>query len=245
MTVADHPTTVRHAAGAVLDRLVWHALTTTHAHLSQGSGAARRYDPEVAGFAAIEHDGPAAWAALAELAGPGEMVMLTGAALDQTPRGWERIGGSPGYQMVLTNRVAPVSVGETIVPLTAADVPQMSALVELTQPGPFRERTIELGRYYGVFAGDDLLAMAGERLQTPRFTEISAVCTHPSERGRGLASALTDHVARGILARRQTPILHLAQHNLAAKRVYERLGFTVRATPEFVAFKTPTTGGVR
>ncbi len=115
----------------------------------------------------------------------------------------------------------------------------MLALVELTQPGPFRPRTIELGHYFGIFEDGALVAMAGERLQTPEFTEVSAVCTHPSARGRGLAAALSHRVATGILARGQTPILHVALTNVGARRVYERLGFVVRRELEFVAVETP------
>jgi predicted GNAT family acetyltransferase len=117
----------------------------------------------------------------------------------------------------------------------------MLALVEMTEPGPFRRRTIELGDYFGIFADGRLVAMAGERLQTPEYTEVSAVCTHPDVRGRGLASALTHHVATGILHRGQTPILHVAQTNVGAQRVYERLGFKVRTALEFVAVQTPST----
>ena len=124
-------------------------------------------------------------------------------------------------------------------PLTAVDVPQMLALVELTKPGPFRPRTIELGGYVGVFADGRLMAMAGERLQTPEFSEISAVCTHPAARGLGLAASLTRHVARGILARGQRPILHVAENNHGAKRLYAKLGFVVRRRLEFVAARTP------
>jgi predicted GNAT family acetyltransferase len=72
-------------------------------------------------------------------------------------------------------------------------------------------------------------------LQTPRFGEISAVCTHPSARGRGLASLVTHRVALGMLERGQTPILHVAHGNVGAKRVYERLGFVVRRPVEFAA----------
>jgi predicted GNAT family acetyltransferase len=131
----------------------------------------------------------------------------------------------------------------TIVALGDDDVPAMVVLVELTQPGPFRPRTIELGHYYGVFDGDRLIAMAGERLQTPWFTEISAVCTHPDARGRGLAAVLTYHVASAIAARGQTPILHVAAHNHAARRVYERLGFTVRRQLAFIGARTPAHRG--
>jgi predicted GNAT family acetyltransferase len=142
--------------------------------------------------------------------------------------------------MILGDTDIGAGADDLIVALTAAHVPQMLALVELTQPGPFRPRTIELGDYYGVFADGRLIAMAGERLQTPDFTEISAVCTHPAARGRGLAGSLTRHVARGILDRGQRPILHVAEHNHNAKRVYERLGFVVRRRLEFVAARTPS-----
>lgn len=147
--------------------------------------------------------------------------------------------------MVLAGPVPPVdpAIAARIVPLGAADVPGILALIELTKPGPFRPRTIELGDYYGVFAGDDrdgeLVAMAGERMQTPEFTEVSAVCTHPSVRGQGLAGALTSRVAAGIAARGQTPVLHVAETNENARRVYLRLGFEVRRRLEFQALETP------
>jgi predicted GNAT family acetyltransferase len=84
-----------------------------------------------------------------------------------------------------------------------------------------------------------LIAMAGERIRFPGHTEISAVCTHPDARGRGLATALTRHVARAILDRGETPILHVRRDNHDAIRVYERLGFTVRRGIDFVLYRTP------
>ena len=73
-----------------------------------------------------------------------------------------------------------------------------------------------------------LVAMAGERLRAPGFTEICAVCTLPAARGRGLAAMHTGHVAAGIRARGDVPLLHVARTNTTARRVYERLGFAVR-----------------
>ena len=141
--------------------------------------------------------------------------------------------------MILDRLIAPPAVNGHDRTAHRRPRPAMLALVELTQPGPFRPRTIELGHYFGVFDDGELIAMAGERLQTPEFTEVSAVCTHPSARGRGLAAALSHHVATGILARGQTPILHVAEANVSARRVYERLGFVVRRELEFVAVETP------
>jgi predicted GNAT family acetyltransferase len=82
--------------------------------------------------------------------------------------------------------------------------------------------------------------MAGQRLSLDGFTEISAVCTHPEVRGRGLASALTYEVATKVLERGDRPFLHVAESNEAARRIYERLGFAQRQLVDFVAVKRTT-----
>ena len=138
------------------------------------------------------------------------------------------------------NRLAERDPAVKIAELTTADVGQMLALVELAQPGPFRPRTIELGRYIGVFDDTGLLvALAGERLRADGFTEISAVSTHPTARRQGLAGQLTSEVARGIIERGDVALLHVAGTNGSAKRVYDRLGFDVRRTLTFAALTVP------
>ena len=225
-----------------LDNLVWYSLTSTHSRFAQGIGSARRFDPDVAGFVAVRQSTPSAWADLQRLVGPGAVVMLSGGGDIDPPAHWPRIGGGIGNQMLLDRLAPEPTIDATIRPLTASDVSEMLALVELTEPGPFRPRTIELGDYFGIFEAGALVAMAGERLQTPEYTEVSGVCTHPSARGRGLAAALSRRVATGILARGQTPILHVAQTNVGARRVYERLGFVVRRELEFIAVRAPAEG---
>jgi predicted GNAT family acetyltransferase len=115
----------------------------------------------------------------------------------------------------------------------------MLDLVARTRPGPFGPRTIELGEYHGVFDGDELVAMAGERLRVAGYTEISAVCTAPAARGRGLASGLTTLVAERILERGELPFLHHADDNHSARRVYLQLGFRDRCDVRFVSFRPP------
>ncbi|MCU1361932.1 MAG: putative acetyltransferase [Ilumatobacteraceae bacterium] len=223
----------------VLDNLVWHALGSTHQGFCRALGAARAYQPDVAVFAALERDTVFAWAQLHQLVGPARSVMLARPEMPVPPAGWTRLGGGFGHQMVLDRLTAVPSPVEAIEALTDEHVPQMLELVELTEPGPFRPRTIQLGHYSGIFIGGRLVAMAGQRMQTPDYTEISAVCTHPMVRGRGLAAVLTHRVASSIVARGQTPVLHVAHSNEGARRVYERLGFAVRRDLEFVAFQTP------
>jgi predicted GNAT family acetyltransferase len=226
----------------LLDNLIWHSLVGPHAHLGEGSGPVRRYDPDVAWFVGVEHGGPNAWDAVQTLVGPKRTVILTGAMVAAVPDGWVRHYQGLGHQMVLRRpeELAPVDPSVSIETLTAADVPQMLALVEVAQPGPFRPRTIEMGAYFGVFDGDrQLIALAGERLRAGGYTEISAVATHPNARRRGLASLLTSHVARHIASRGDTPLLHVAGTNETAKRVYDRLGFDTRKQLEWVAVETP------
>ena len=96
---------------------------------------------------------------------------------------------------------SPRSTSPTLDPSDPTTSPEMMALVELTRPGPFAARTVDLGGYVGVFDDGQLVAMAGERLRVPGCCEISAVCTRPDHRGRGLAAGLTALVARAVLAR--------------------------------------------
>jgi GNAT superfamily N-acetyltransferase len=53
-----------------------------------------------------------------------------------------------------------------------------------------------MGSYYGVRSCGELIAMGGERLQLDGYSEISALCTHPSFRGQGFAVSLSWHLVR-------------------------------------------------
>jgi ribosomal protein S18 acetylase RimI-like enzyme len=107
-----------------------------------------------------------------------------------------------------------------LVVLGAVDVPEMLDLVARTRPGPFEPETYRLGTYLGVRRAGWLVAMAGERLHPPGYTEISAVCTDPGVRGQGLASTLVRAVAHNIRERGEIPFMHAAATNVNAIRLY-------------------------
>ena len=117
-----------------------------------------------------------------------------------------------------------------IVPLTCAD--EMVALTDLAFPGFFRPRTCEMGDYFGIrdSRSNELIAMAGERLTFPGYAEISGICTHPSHRGKGLAAALTAHVARHQRQQGITSWLHVSASNDRAISLYRTLGFEIVRT---------------
>jgi GNAT superfamily N-acetyltransferase len=234
----------------VLDNAGWHSLAATHAALAEGAGRARRYRPDVSVFHAMEDDSPDAWDDLVPLASSDGTVVLFRVGSIEPPPGWSDVFGGDGHQMVLTGALAAVpplpttdpTTGRpvTMRPLIDDDVDAMVALVALTEPGPFRTRTIEFGGYVGIFHGDDLVAMAGRRLAPPGFREVSAVCTHPDARRRGYASIVTAAVSKGVLAEGETPFLRVAVSNRPAIPVYEQLGFTHRGLAHFGAYRVPT-----
>ena len=116
--------------------------------------------------------------------------------------------------------------------LSASAVADMLALVELTRPGPFGPRTIEMGRYLGFRVGGRLAAMGGERLRPVGYTEVSGICTAPEHRGRGLAEALVRALASAIQARGEVPFLHVhvgSPSEATASALYRRLGFRERS----------------
>ncbi|MEO1346746.1 MAG: GNAT family N-acetyltransferase [Pseudomonadota bacterium] len=213
---------------AFLDRPIWHALAHRQKHLSVCHGGAVMLQPIVSHFAATGAMGDGDIEGFTKLVAQSE----EGLTLMQTddfgaPDGLEFTRRAEGLQMVL--EVPPMRQDNyEFVPLGLSDVPDMMRLVEMTEPGPFRERTIAMGNYIGLRHQGRLVAMAGERLKPPGFTEISAVCVAPGFRGKGIARALVTQLAWAILSRHETPFLHLYSDNLPALSLYQSLGFRVR-----------------
>ena len=221
----------------VLDNAIWSSLTTRHSNIAEGKGRARRYPIGVSPLAAIRDASDASFEALATLLQPDEEIAV-GSPTEIVP-----VGGLEAFtrmtlrQMVRSSLSRPMTARH-VIPLGAADVDDMLALVEITKPGPFRSRTHELGQYFGIRVGGRLVAMAGERLRPVRYTEISAVCTHPDYRGRGYGRDLVETLVRSIIDRGDVPILHVERDNRAVS-LYERLGFSIRQTIYLVGLRKP------
>ncbi|MFE9450456.1 GNAT family N-acetyltransferase [Streptomyces sp. NPDC006739] len=221
----------------VLDNPALASLTGPHADFAERRGRVLRYPVDVSPWLALPDEPDARdWADVAALAGPGTEVPLAGFG-GRVPDGWEITFRIEGVQLV-DDGLAAAPDAEAV-RLGPADVPEMLDLVARTRPGPFLPRTVELGTYLGIRRDGALIAMAGERLHPPGWTEISAVCTDPAFRGEGLATRLILAVAHGVRERGETPFLHTGAGNTDAIRLYESLGFRLRRRTAFLAARVP------
>ena len=212
-----------------LDNVVWHALAGRQRAFSEGDDRTRRYLIDVAPFAGLRDFSPASMASLRPLVSEGHRLAIFSAEPMPPAEGLKVLLAKTGHQMI-ASQVLPPRQRREVERLDDSCVPEMLALVELSQPGPFAVRTNRLGSYLGIRAAGKLVAMAGERMKIDGFTEISAVCTHPDHRGFGYAHDLVSLVAQTVLDRGEQPFLHVFSDNLPAVTLYKRLGFTIRRT---------------
>lgn len=208
----------------LLDNIVWHALTGAQSRFAAGAGGARRYArgfSPILGFANLRQPD---FAALDPFCTHGEHFYCDGWS-QATPAGWQLDVESTMFKMVWDAPMPEGDIAPAAVPLEARHAAAALALATLTRPGPFGLRTIELGDYFGIFDGDRLVAMAGERMAAGRLREISGVCTLPERQGEGLARGLMLKLVQRELARGETPFLHVMRDNERAREIYRRMGF--------------------
>jgi GNAT superfamily N-acetyltransferase len=225
-----------------LDNIIWTALTTRQERFSESHGEARRFMPEVSPLAGFRKPTAARYESLAGLLDSRGTIGLFLDAPYEPRAGWTLIAGAPMPEMIHEDADAPLARSSSssdpeIVELSAADSADMMALTALTKPGPFGKRTHELGTYLGIRREGKLVAMAGERLKVPGYTEVSAVCTHPEHTGHGYARILMIEVMHRIRSRGETPCLHVREDNVRAIQLYERLGFRQRVLMHFAVLR--------
>ncbi|HEY4618921.1 MAG TPA: GNAT family N-acetyltransferase [Flavobacterium sp.] len=130
-------------------------------------------------------------------------------------------------QMIVRNKIV-IPFADEIIKLEESHREALLGLVKIVYPEYFKSKTADLGNYYGIFKGNQLVAITGERMQMNAFTEVSAVITHPEHIGKGYAKQLVAHVANAIFEQNKTPFLHVATANIRAVKLYEKLGFETR-----------------
>jgi len=208
---------------------VWSALSGPHRDLAGRLDDLMWYPPSIAPFVAIPTAEVVPDLESARRQGFADPAYFVGACPTSLPDGWRFVSSSHILQLFPTADIPEVGEDAGIV-LGETDRIAMRELTQIAFPDFFRERTADLGLYLGVYEGARLIAMAGERLALPGLQEISGVCTHPDFTGRGLARRLT----RALLSRHRRrgvrSFLHVSEGNAGARRLYDSMGFVVRAS---------------
>ncbi|TDW69749.1 FR47-like protein [Kribbella pratensis] len=214
----------------MLDNPVRHSLAGTHRQWAAVAGHTARYPAGVAPFMALPDAAePADWDQLIELAGEDDVVLVN--PPDTVPPTVTATRRLLALQMVADSTLLPsvdAPDGFAVRKLDEADSAQMLDLAQRTKPGPFGPDTWRLGAYYGIERGNKLVAMAGERMRPPGWSEISGVCSDTEYRGFGLARTVVTSVVGEVVGRGDQPFLHVMEDNVGAIRLYRALGFTVR-----------------
>jgi GNAT superfamily N-acetyltransferase len=141
---------------------------------------------------------------------------------------WERT--TPMWRMILPRgeRVRVQDAAAHAIPLAPAHAGQLTQLFALGGGLAFSPEQVARGVFYGILAGDQVVAVAGTHLVSLTYgvAAIGNVFTHPDYRGRGYATAATSAVVNELLRRGiDDLVLNVAQDNAPAVRIYERLGF--------------------
>jgi len=214
-----------------LDNTIWNAITTGNRDIAEVNGNAGCYHPGIAPFAGLKEWSNENLEELSEFLAPGRRVAVSPEeGINPDEKKWRMLQHMDCCQMVyekpVDSFITPASF--MISPLEMEHVPQMLELTALTKPGPFFEKTILFGNYFGIFINGRLAAMTGQRMHPVPYMEVSAVCTHPDFRGKGYAKALMLHVMKIILDNSFIPFLHVLTSNETAIQLYESIGFRTR-----------------
>jgi len=213
--------------GHPLDNPVWSSLTSRHADLARRTAHAARYPADVAPFAAVDAFDSDAAEQLATLMRAVETVLFVGPA-PQFAAGWRIEPLEHIAQMTCGGKLV-VPDGPEVIALGATHTADVLDLTSRVYPHYFRPRTVDMGRYFGIYDGTKLAAITGERMRFDGHVELSAICTDPGYTGRGYAQRLVALLTNDILESGEVPFLHVSHRNARAKALYEHLGFRWRA----------------
>ncbi|MEV0726501.1 GNAT family N-acetyltransferase [Micromonospora purpureochromogenes] len=171
-------------------------------------------------------------ALLADLAPmlPARLYAHLSPGLEEVLGGWFAFDPAGAHlRMALTDlaRLATVTPAGEV--LGEADLPALRALYAVAYPGNwFDPRMLATGQYVGIRQAGELVAVAGVHVWSPtyRVAALGNVTTHPRVRGQGLAAAVVAGLCGRLHAQVDHVTLNVRADNVAAVRLYRRLGFS-------------------
>jgi ribosomal protein S18 acetylase RimI-like enzyme len=216
-----------------LDNPVWYSLSEVHQAFALDYNNIKFYRPEYCPFGAlVKNENIAGF--ITEYSLLAENFFIVG----EKPKFSNEVklkNELVCIQMMLHEKIK-MNITENIIELNHEHSHDLFQLVNLVQPGYFKNKTFLLGNYYGIFTNNQLVSVTGERMQMNQNIEVSAVVTHPGHMGKGYATQLIAYTANAIFDRNKNPFLHAAETNIRAIKLYERLGFKTRRKISFWNF---------
>ncbi|OBW42890.1 FR47-like protein [Chryseobacterium sp. MOF25P] len=207
-----------------LDNPVYHSLNEYHKKFCLNFGDSKFYNPEVAAFGGSLN--VAKGNDITDYAKICDDFLIFGFKPDLGELKTE-ISQLVCDQYILENKIE-LDYTEEIIELQDENHDELLAFVRKFYPHYFKNRTPELGKYFGIFKDNKLVTITGQRMQMNDMTEVSAVITDTDYLGKGFAKQLVAFVSNTIFEDGKTPFLHVAENNLGAKKLYEKLGFDLR-----------------
>ncbi|TFH11550.1 MAG: GNAT family N-acetyltransferase [Candidatus Thorarchaeota archaeon] len=110
--------------------------------------------------------------------------------------------------------------------LTIDHADGLRGLYQLSGTPAWTSNAMNLGPFYGIIEDDGTIsAVAGVHYMTSYGTEIGNVATHPDHKRKGYAAACIKSVVDEVLKTSELIVLHYFEDNIAAKKLYEQMGF--------------------
>ncbi|KQM74986.1 hypothetical protein ASE74_03130 [Pedobacter sp. Leaf216] len=212
----------------LLDNPIYYALTSGHSHLAKGIDEVKYYKEDITAFAGLKNNSQENLNTLYQISPAESLFVFFSKTPVEIPTQWKLLTHINMLQFVFSGKGISTTKATGITDLNAEHVTEMIDLVELTKPGPFLSKTIELSNYTGIFVDGKLAAMAGHRFHPSPYREISAVCTHPNHLGKGYAFKVLQEQIKRIVQRSEIPFLHVRNDNQGAIKLYQKLGFEIR-----------------
>ena len=136
----------------------------------------------------------------------------------------------PMWRMALKPEEFPGMQSQGVVKLGLTNLEAIQGLLSgmPDQPDSFVPAQLQMGPFYGLYEGDELVSMAGVHILShwANVAAIGNVFTRPDWRGRGLATKVTAAVIENIVSQGiETVVLNVGMDNHPALACYRKLGF--------------------
>jgi len=209
-----------------LNNPVWNSLNETHKRFSLECDGVKFYAPEYCSFAALTRSENSS-KLIKEIPNLTNSFYVFGEKPSITS-GLKFGDNLRCNQMIIENPI-DIETQEHIVKLKSyQQKADLKNLVKSVLPTLFKNKSSDIGTFYGIYKMGKLVAVLGERMKMNEFTEISSVVTHPEHIGKGYAKQLLKHLTDQIFNENKIPYLHVLETNIGAIKLYEKLGFITR-----------------